>query len=211
MKIATTLLLLALSTLPASAGNWFGSGPWANGAYYPGQFDGVYSATMFGGTPQVVSGVLGFGLRNGSPTTLTNIATTATNAITVDPSQNYFVVFLEGRTFAGVTVAAVNNDASNVSGGLFNGVSQPTFTTLVTTNFPGATNQTVTVTTLSAANTCSGGFNASLTGKKAVITFSGNNTGRLRTSLNGTPTGPTNSFSLSGLKVGNQTAQANGR
>jgi len=38
---------------PALAGNGFGSGPWANGAYYPGQLDGRYFANVYnnlGGT-----------------------------------------------------------------------------------------------------------------------------------------------------------------
>lgn len=182
---------IAAATLLAStslAGNWFGSGPWANGAYYPGQFDGVYSASMFGGSPSVVSGVLGFGIRNGSPSTSTNSEVTTNsvqNTITVDPFQNYFVAFIDGRTYAGVTIATINNQTDQVSGGLFNGVAQPTGTN---------------------ANTASGGFNASLTGQKDVITFSGNNTGTIQTSTNGEPVDPLNTFSLNGMKVGDQTS-----
>jgi len=182
---------IAAATLLAStslAGNWFGSGPWANGAYYPGQFDGVYSASMFGGSPSVVSGVLGFGLRNGSPSTSTNSEVTTNsvqNTITVDPFQNYFVAFIDGRTYAGLTIATINNQTDQVSGGLFNGVAQSTGT---------------------IANTASGGFNASLTGQKDVITFSGNNTGTIQTSTNGEPVDPLNTFSLNGMKVGDQTS-----
>lgn len=182
---------IAAATLLAStslAGNWFGSGPWANGAYYPGQFDGVYSASMFGGSPSVVSGVLGFGIRNGSPSTSTNSEVTTNsvqNTITVDPFQNYFVAFIDGRTYAGITIATINNQTDQVSGGLFNGVAQPTGT---------------------IANTASGGFNASLTGQKDVITFSGNNTGTIQTSTNGEPVDPLNTFSLNGMKVGDQTS-----
>jgi hypothetical protein len=47
------LLPLLLTATPALAGNWFGSGPWADGTYYPGQLDGRYFANVYnnlGGT-----------------------------------------------------------------------------------------------------------------------------------------------------------------
>jgi len=206
MKRCLPLLAVLLAS-PALAGNWFGPGPFANGAYYPGQYDGVYSATMFGGAPSVVSGVLGFGLRNGSPSTSTNstIMTNGTqNTISVDPFQNYFVVFVNGRTYAGLTIANINNQANAVSGGLFNGRSASTFT--VTPVFdPGPPPLVIGGLTNEVSHTCGGGFNATLTGKKATITFSGNNTGTLEESANGVPSGAPNTFSLNGMKVGNQT------
>lgn len=198
----TILLPLLAITLTAQAslgGNWLGSGPWANGAYYPGQFDGVYSASMYGGSPGVVSGVLGFGLDNGSPSTnviLTNIVSSITSA------ENYFVVYVDGRSYVGSTVANINNNSSQVNGGLAAGSSAPSFFALVTTNNPGTSNQIVTVTTLTIENTCGGGFAATLTGNKSVISFEGVDTGILATSENGFPTA-TNTFSLDGLKVGN--------
>lgn len=188
-----TLTVSAMSLASAMGGNWFGPGPWANGAYYPGQYDGVYTATMFDGSPSIISGVLGFGLNNGSPTTTTNstVSTNGTqNTITVDPFQNYFVAFVDGRTYAGFTIATINNQTDQVSGGLFNGVAAPT----------------VTGTTTSQ-NTAGGGFTASLTGKKSVITFSGVNTGQLQVSTNGVPLLPYSTFSLNGMKVGNQPLQ----
>ena len=199
MKRLLPLLALLVAS-PALAGNWFGPGPFANGAYYPGQYDGVYSATMFGGAPSVVSGVLGFGLRNGSPTTSTNstIMTNGTqNTIRVDPFQNYFVVFLNGQTYAGLSIANLNNQTDQVSGGLYDGIGPSTITPVVA---PPA--DTIVVTN---QNTCGGGFIANLTGKKATITFSGNNTGTLQTSVNGVPVPPVYTFSLNGMKVGNQT------
>jgi hypothetical protein len=202
----TLLLALTAGTLFVStslAGNWFGSGPWANGAYYPGQYDGVYSAAIFGGAPSVVSGVLGFGLRNGAPSTSTN--STSTNSISVDPNQNYFVAFIDGVTYSGQTIGNVNNQDNSVSGGLFNGIAPSIFSVLVTTNNPGTTNETVTITQLEQRRTAGGGFLASLTGKKATITFSGNNTGTIEPSLNGIALGTPNTFSLNGMKVGNQT------
>lgn len=189
LLLALTAGIVLAST--SYAGNWFGSGPWANGAYYPGQYDGVYSASIFGGTPSVVSGVMGFGLRNGAPSTVTNSTVintnTTQNTISVDPFQNYFVVFVDGITYAGFTIATINNQNDQVTGGLFDG--------------QGPTN-------LSTTNSCSGGFTASLTGKKAVITFSGNETGKLSVITNGATPTSTNTFSLNGLKVGYQTPLA---
>lgn len=214
-KLLLLLVAFLLHASVAPAGNWFGAGPWANGAYYPGQFDGVYSASVFNGSPSVISGVLGFGLRNGSPTTSTNstISTNGTqNTITVDPFQNYFVVYVDGRTFAGLTIANVDNNASKVSGGLFNGTG-PSYTVQRITDIEVtlSTNPVGAFTNFSfeypsVVDTCSGGFTADLTGKKAVISFSGNNTGFLQIiDPTGVPLGPQNTFSLNGMKVGTQT------
>ena len=187
---ASAVLIMAvfLAITATSKAGSFGPGPWANGAYYPGQFDGVYSASIFGGSPSVVSGVLGFGLNNGSPSTSTNSSTSSgtnststTTSITVDPFENYFVTFIDGRTYAGATIANVNNQTDQVTGGLFNGVA---------------------ASTSGVDNTASGGFVASLTGQKDVITFSGNNTGTIQTATNGVPVDPLNTFSLNGMKVG---------
>jgi hypothetical protein len=202
-KLLLPVIAICLSGNTLLAGNWFGPGPFANGAYYPGQYDGVYSASMFGSSPSVVSGVLGFGLRNGAPSTSTN--STSTNSISVDPNQNYFVAFIDGVTYSGQTVGNLNNQENSVNGGLFNGIAPSIFSVLVTTNNPGTTNQTVTITQLEQRRTAGGAFFASLTGKKATITFSGNNTGTIEPSLNGITLGTPSTFSLNGMKVGNQT------
>lgn len=158
----------------------------------------------------MVSGVLGFGLRNGSPTTSTNstILTNGTqNTISVDPFQNYFVVFVEGRTYAGFSIANVNNQSDQVSGGLYSGTAESTSIVLPIESVDTNTG-TIFVSgyeTFTQANTCGGAFTANLTGKKAVITFSGNNTGTLEASVNGVPSGVAYTFSLNGMKVGNQT------
>jgi hypothetical protein len=184
MKIAATLLLLALSSLQASAGNWFGAGPWANGAYYPGQLDGKYSATVFGGN---ISGVLGFALQAGSPTIVTNSPANLTNnivqnTIIPDPWQNYFLIFFNGVTYYGTTFASINIEAKQVAGALFDGVGR------------------VNSTTLAFA---SGGFTANLTSDKSPITFTGNNTGQIAV----TGTGASSTFSLNGIKVSDFTSR----
>jgi hypothetical protein len=209
-KLLLHVIAICLSGNVLLAGNWFGPGPFANGAYYPGQYDGVYSASMFGGSPSVVSGVLGFGLRNGSPSTQneSTVSTNGTqNTISVDPFQNYFVVFVEGRTYAGLSIANVNNQSDQVSGGLYSGRAE---STTIIKDIQSVDTNTGTIfvsgyETFTEANTCGGAFTANLTGKKEVITFSGNNTGTLEASVNGVPSGVAYTFSLNGMKVGNQT------
>jgi hypothetical protein len=209
------LAALLVSTSAAFAGS-FGPGPWANGAYYQGQFDGKYTAAMYGTN---VSGVLAFGLEGGTFTTgTTGVDQVGTNnvvsTISVDPLQNYFLAFVEGRTYAGTCIAQVNNNANVVSGSLFNGqgpITRVAFTnTVVTFNTnapPTVASSNNTVTFEDRQNTCSGGFTANVTSDKAVIAFVGNNTGTLAESLNGIPI-TTNKFSLNGLKTSDNTTSA---
>ena len=180
MKYFTVPILAICLASPALSGNFFGPGPWANGAYFPGQLDGKYAATVFGNN---TSGVLGFAQSQGSPTIVTNSTANLTNSIvqnTVipDPWQNYFLIFFNGVTYYGTTFATINISAKQVSGALFNGRSSGTSTTLA-----------------------GGGFTAVLTSDKSPITFVGNNTGQF--SVGGG--GVINRFSLNGIKVSDST------
>ena len=173
--IAVVVLAFAATSKAGS----FGPGPWANGAYYPGQFDGKYSATVFGNN---TSGVFGFALQAGSPTIITNSQSTTTTNISViqstvipDPWQNYFLIFFNGVTYYGTTFATINVDAKSVAGAMYDGRG-----VLSATNFSYA----------------SGGFTASLTSDKSPVTFTGNNTGQLQV-VGGAGT----KFSLNGIKV----------
>jgi hypothetical protein len=151
MKTPALLVLLALSTSPALAGNWFGSGPWANATYYPGNLDGKYQAAVTGIN---TSGVLGFAIRDGSPPFL-EIETQSTGdalvtdavirnqTIEIDRSLNYYLVFVNGRTYAGVTAAGINYNNNKVFGTLQG--SQPS--TIDTTNSV-VTPQTVAITNI---------------------------------------------------------------
>lgn len=136
-----TALGFAISGSPILAGNWFGSGPWANSTYFPGNLDGKYQASVFGAN---VSGVLGFAIRDGAPPFLQSQAQTlaslnsggSNNAIVsnqqigIDNSLNYYAIFVNGRTYVGTTAAAINYDSSSVAGTLIG--TQPS--TLSTTN-----------------------------------------------------------------------------
>jgi hypothetical protein len=144
------LILLAASLSHSLAGNWFGSGPWANATYYPGNLDGKYQAAVYGNN---ISGVLGFALRDGAPTISTNTSTTSagstnssTSTTVVDPLQNYFVIFVEGRSYSGLTTASINYDNSTVTGGLIG--AQPNFSFLTNgTNFQVTSTLITNITT----------------------------------------------------------------
>lgn len=163
-RLLPAFCISALCSLQSFAGS-FGPGPWASGAYYPGGTDGKYQATAYGNN---ITGVIGFALREGSPSvtsqststsTLTaDVATTtisaATSAINVfDETQNYFVIFVEGRTYSGLAVGSVNPVGGTVSGALLG--AQPEFgfvTNDLPFNFPPLSYITNTNTTIIGSN-----------------------------------------------------------
>jgi hypothetical protein len=211
MKFPAALVLTIFVALShSSKAGSFGPGPWSQGYYYPGQLDGKYSAAIFGNN---IAGAMGFSLRDGSPTTVeeSTVLTNATqNTISIDPFQNYFVCFVEGRTYGGLTIANVNISSKQVTGALLGG--QPDFTYLTDTN-----GSITGVDTLPIVNRgMSGGFQAKIKSNKALFTFKGD--GELSTpaneqSVNFSPS-PTNAtsatittettpFQLDGIKVSN--------
>ena len=148
MKFCLPALLAIFHVAPALAGNWFGSGPWANATYFPGNLDGKYQASVFGAN---VSGVLGFAIRDGAPPFLqsqsqqavpltTNTTSIVSNQqIGIDNSLNYFAIFVNGRTYVGTTAAAINYDSSSVAGTLIG--TQPSS---ITTTNPIVVSQLIT-------------------------------------------------------------------
>jgi hypothetical protein len=140
-KLLLPAIALCLSGSAVLAGNWFGSGPWANATYYPGNLDGKYQAAVSGAN---VSGVLGFAIRDGAPPFLesqtqtlaplnsggSNNAIVSNQQIGIDNSLNYYAIFVNGRTYVGTTAAAINYDDSSVAGTLIG--TQPS--TITTTN-----------------------------------------------------------------------------
>jgi len=121
------------------------------------------------GAANVVSGVLGFALRNGTPTaTLSGSGGTSAGGATggtssggsttpgtgtsgtaqggtvenigLDNSHNYFVIYVNGDVFAGKTAAGINLDTKRVAGSLWNGVGGLTYQ--VVTNITGSSDLT---------------------------------------------------------------------
>ena len=277
--ILLPLFAVALATNASLAGNWFGSGPWANGTYYPGQLDGRYFANVYnnvGGTftkvsttnsyfttnqvvtttstniggltstvvettnvvtgplletntvvnGSVVSGVIGFGIRDGtqpfnaqggaSATTQGGGASVGTSssaalqALALDNSLNNFLIYVNGDVYIGTTAANINPDSSTVSGVLANGSGgnrYQLFTNQSTSGFVVA-NTGVQVVSLPSA-TASGYFNANVNDNKATYTFTGSGTIAIATASGGTSeVDGTHNFQLNGIKTSGNSATA---
>ena len=183
-KTILPILAITLAANVGLAGNWFGSGPWANDAYYPGQLDGKYQASVTGVN---IAGAVGFAFQDGAPTASSSAgsATGVSNNITVDPSLNYFVIFVQGVTYSGTTTATINLDQNTVTGAFYSGSSA--FTTIETSEILFVTNGT-SVTTAEQISTVldnlsllnrgvNGGFTANINSKNSLFNFSG--TGQL--------------------------------
>lgn len=157
-KFLLTFTAIILAANSGLTGNWFGSGPWANAAYYPGNLDGKYQASVTGVN---TAGVLGFAIRDGSVPflqierestgdALVTDAVVVNQELEIDKTVNYFAIFVNGRTYTGTTAAGINYDSSSVFGTLLG--TQPTtltntnsqITTQLVTNVT-TTNQTITI------------------------------------------------------------------
>lgn len=191
MKTILSPLALALILgSPALAGNWFGAGPFNNDGYWASYLNGKYVASVTG---RNISGVLGFAIVDGAPPFRINeqqsssggaIESTAlvNQSITPDVLQNYFTIFVEGRTYFGLTTAGINLDNNTVAGALQGQAPAGLPDITVTDSFAGG-GENATVDALSVLNRgLSGGFNATINSKKATFTFSG--TGQLSTPAN---------------------------
>jgi hypothetical protein len=271
-------LILAAPASQAPAGNFFGSGPWANGMYYPGQLDGRYFANVYnnlGGTftrvsttnsffatnqvttsvvtnvglvfvtntvttntvtgplletntvvtGSVVSGVVGFGIRDGTPA-FVNASTVAVGAtgvsgtansssalqsLSLDRSLNNFVVYINGDAYVGTTTANINPKTSTVSGVLANGAGRTLFqlfTNQATGGGSGVANVGVEVISLPSA-TASGYFNANVNNNKTPYTFSGSGTIAIASASGSiSAVDGTHNFNLDGIKTSGNSASA---
>ena len=254
-KLLLPAIALCLSGNALLAGNWFGSGPWANGTYYPGQLDGRYFANVYnnlGGTisrvsttnsffttnqvtttvtsngitetittntvtgpllqtnttvlGSVVSGVISFGIKDGLPaagTQSTSASSSTAQSVTVDPSLNNFLVYVNGDVYVGTTSANINPDSSTVSGVLANGAGRTRyqlFTNQTAGTFAVA-NTGVEVISIPSAS-ASGYFNANVNNNKATYTFAGGGTIAIATATGGSSeVDGTYDFQLNGIKT----------
>lgn len=254
-----TFAFLAFCVSTALSGT--GPGPWANGAYFPGQLDGRYSATVYnnvdaaqsvsyktntffttnfssvttisnaGGllvtnvlstnvvvlqqttnskvTPDVVSGILGFGIRNGTPSVgassnsvTSSNSSAALQGLSLDPTHNYFLIYVNGEVYTGTTAAYINPDSGKIAGSLVNGAGQVNY--LLFTNqeagIASVANTGVEVVSLPSA-TASGYFNAKVEDNKSPYTFQGNGSMAISSAAGG-DSGPDDfyQFGLDGIK-----------
>ncbi len=262
-KLLLPAIAICLSGTPLLAGNWFGSGPWANGTYYPGQLDGRYFANVYNnvggtftrvsstnsyfvtnqvvttvisnGTPttissnevtgpllqtntvvngSVVSGVISFGIKDGLPaagTQSTSASSSTAQLVTVDPSLNNFLVYVNGDVYVGTTSANINPDSSTVSGVLANGAGRTRyqlFTNQSTGGGIGVANTGVEVISIPSAS-ASGYFNANVNNNKATYTFGGGGTIAIATATGGSSeVDGTHDFQLNGIKTSVNSASA---
>lgn len=182
------LPVLALATIAQTAlAGSFGPGPWSNGAYYQGQFDGTYTATVYAppeiqpdGTffGTIISGIVGFALTGGSPRTIGNPPAW-------DDTKNFYAIFANGVTYTGLTLANVNIDEKQVSGAF-----QPS------SYFDAAGG---------SYDFYGGSFTADIKSDEAVFTFSGDGILAAGAILGGTPATDTGGarFEIYGIKVAN--------
>jgi len=187
MKTFLSLLLSVAVTGSVLAGS-FGPGPWADGAYYPGGLNGKYMGVVTGNN---ISGVLGFALVDGAPPFRVLDQQTAggtedgpvvlnNDTIRPDLLQNYFTIFVEGRTYSGLTTAGIDLDSKTVAGAM-EGTAPPALLAAETAAADPATPRASDA--LSIINRgLSGGFTAKIKKKKAVFTFKGH--GELSTPAN---------------------------
>jgi hypothetical protein len=204
-KFLLVPFLTALSSVPLFAGA--GTGPWALGAYYPGQLDGKYQASVSGNN---ITGVVGFAIINGGlPFASRSSAAggggggaggnvivaggdagaTAVNTDLggVDETQNYFAIFVEGRTYTGRTVGMIDINRKKVTGTLIG--LQPSYayrdlsfsqSAVVGIEVVTGTTTVPVLDNLPLLNRgLSGGFTANLKNTKNLMTFKG--TGELAT------------------------------
>ena len=196
MKKYLAPLLVACVTSNLFAGGSSG-GPWANGAYYAGYLNGKYMGVVTGDN---ISGVLGFAIVDGAPPFRTATTQSAgggggggavalqNSQIRPDITQNYFVIFVEGRTYSGLTTAGVDISSKTVAGALQG--TDPVGVLPAVTGDPGpgafAVNPAGGINAFNALSIIdrglSGGFTAKITGQGAIFTFKGD--GQLSTPAN---------------------------
>lgn len=192
-KLFLPLVLLTL-THGSMAGGTSG-GPWANGAYYAGYLNGKYMGVVTGNN---IAGVLGFAIVDGAPPFRTQeqqggqqqqgVKVAEYQDPRIDITQNYFTIFVEGRTYTGLTTAGIDISSKTVAGALQG--TDPIGVQAAVAGAPGpggfAVNPAGGINAFNALSIInrglSGGFTAKITGQGAVFTFKGD--GQLSTPAN---------------------------
>ncbi|MBJ7391746.1 MAG: hypothetical protein JHC85_09275 [Chthoniobacterales bacterium] len=192
-KLLTPLLICGITSSLLAGGT--SGGPWANGAYYSGYLNGKYMGVVTGNN---IAGVLGFGISDGAPPFRTadtqsssggnTPVALANSQIRPDVTQNYFVIFVEGRTYSGLTTAGIDIDSQTVAGALQG--TDPVGVLPAVTGDPGpgafAVNPANGINAFNALSVIdrglNGGFTAKVKSQGAVFTFKGD--GQLSTPAN---------------------------
>lgn len=189
MKNYSLLLCACFLTSNLFAGGTPG-GPWANGAYYSGYLNGKYMGVVTGNN---IAGVLGFAITDGAPPFRTQqqqqggqqqqgVKVAEYQDPRVDITQNYFAIFVEGRTYTGLTIAGIDINSKTVAGALQG--TDPIGVQAAVAGAPGPGAFAFDASdALSIINRgLSGGFTAKIKSDQAVFTFKGD--GQLSTAAN---------------------------
>ncbi len=190
MKKYFAPLLVACVTSNLFAGGTPG-GPWANGAYYAGYLNGKYMGVVTGDN---IAGVLGFAITDGAPPYRPDqgqagggqqqqgVKVAEYQDPRIDITQNYFAIFVEGRTYTGLTTAGIDINSKIVAGALQG--TDPIGVQAAVGGAPGPGGFAFDAAdALSIINRgLSGGFTAKINCDKAVFTFKGD--GQLSTPAN---------------------------
>jgi hypothetical protein len=192
-KFLTPALLLSFACSLLAGGS--PGGPWANGTYYAGYLNGKYMGVVTGNN---IAGVLGFAITDGAPPfrpgeeggggQQQDVKVSEYQDPRVDITQNYFAIFVEGRTYTGLTTAGIDIDSKTVAGALQG--TDPIGVQAAVDGAPGpgnfAVNPAAGVNAFNALSIInrglSGGFTAKVKCDKAVFTFKGD--GQLSTPAN---------------------------
>jgi len=175
-------------------------------------------------TGSVVSGVIGFGIRDGAPP-FVNASTVAVGAegvsgtansssalqlLSLDRSLNNFLVYVNGDVYIGTTSANINADSSTVSGVLANGAGRTRYQVFTNQAAGVASVANVGVEVISIPSaTASGYFNANVNNNKATYTFDGGGTIAIATAVGGaSEVDGSHNFQLNGIKTSGNSASA---
>lgn len=181
-KLLPLLAAIATFTISAIAGT--GPGPWADGGYYQNYLNGKYMGIVTQAAPgNIITGVVGFAIIDGAPPyrTIQNPAAIDGGGVKVyeydnpriDVLQNYFAIFVDGRTYTGLTTAGIDINSGTIAGALQG--TDPIGVQAVVTGAPGpgAFNFDASDALSIVNRGLSGGFLANINTKQSIFTFSG--------------------------------------
>jgi hypothetical protein len=172
-------------------------------------------------TGSVVSGLINFGIRDGSPSTVSGTtaaagaaagaaeaagignATSALESTSLDRSLNNFLVYVNGDVYVGTTAANIDPDSSTVSGILANGAGRTRYQIFTNqeAGFAAVANVGIEVVSIPSA-TANGYFGAKVKNNKSPYTFDGSGTIAIATSVGAaSEVDGTHDFQLNGIKT----------
>lgn len=178
-------LFAAIAAFNSTAFAGAGPGPWFNGGPYEGYLNGKYMGIVTQAAPgDVITGVVGFAILDGAPpyrsqtqkpetVSQTSVKIAEYQDPRIDVLQNYFAIFVDGRTYTGLTTAGIDINSGTISGALQG--TDPIGVQAVVTGAPGpgafATNWSDALSIVNRG--LSGGFIANINQKQSLFTFSG--------------------------------------